>query len=374
MFASRVITVVGCHAEGEVGCVITGGVPPPPGDTLFAQKVYLEREGDGLRRFLLHEPRGGVFVHANLIVPAKTPGADAGFIVMEPTDYPPMSGSNSMCVATVLLETGIVTMREPETRLLLDTPGGLVAVVASCRDGRCERVCVRNAPSFVTHLDVTTEVPGLGTVQMDIAYGGAFFAIVDAHALGFSLRWEEARELVEVGQRIKRSAAEQHPVAHPETPDIHTVTFTEFAAPIERCGDDLFSRNAVVISPGKIDRSPCGTGTSARLAALHARGEAARGQRLINRSIIDSEFIGRIQETVQVGGHAGVVTTLSGRAWITGLHHYTLDPADPYPEGYRLSDTWPVPSGDRGGGDCPQERYQGQGPDMPPSASGRGGA
>ncbi len=241
-------------------------------------------------------------MHANLIVPAKTEGAQAGFIVMEPTDYPPMSGSNSMCVVTVLLETGMVRMHEPETRLLLDTPGGPVEAVATCRGGRCERVRVRNVPSFATHLDAATEVAGLGTVSADIAYGGAFFAIVDAHALGFRLSRDEARDLVEVGERIKRCVAEQHPVAHPENPDINTVTFTQFAGPVERHGEDLVSRNAVVVSPGKIDRSPCGTGTSARLAALHARGAAAPGQRLLNRSIIDSEFEASIEDIVDVGG------------------------------------------------------------------------
>jgi len=198
MYSKRLITVIGCHAEGEVGRVITGGVLPPPGATLFEQKQYLETEGDELRRFLLYEPRGGAFVHANLIVPPINTAADAGFIIMEPTDYPAMSGSNCIGVATVLLETGMLRMSEPTTTLKLDTPGGLVEVVATCRAGRCERVRVTNVPSFVCILDAEIELPNVGVVHVDIAYGGAFFAIVDAHRLGFGLTRDEARDLVEM--------------------------------------------------------------------------------------------------------------------------------------------------------------------------------
>jgi proline racemase len=335
------ITVVGCHAEGEVGRVITGGVLPPPGETLFDKKRYLEEEGDWLRRFLLFEPRGGAFVHANLVLPPVRPEADAGFIIMEPTDYPPMSGSNAICVATVLLETGMIAPREPETRLTLETPGGLIDVTATCRDGRCERVTLENVPSYVALRDGVVTVPGLGEVGVDIAYGGAFFAIVDASALGFSLVAEEARALVETGERIKQAVVEKFPVVHPENAGINTVTFTEFAAPLET-GDDGVKRgrNAVVISPGKIDRSPCGTGSSARLALLHARGEVAVGEPFISVSPIGSEFKCRILGVTEVGGETAVRPQISGRAWITGIHQYGLDPTDPFPDGYTLSDTW----------------------------------
>ncbi len=337
----KAITVVGCHAEGEVGRVITGGVMPPPGETLFDKKLYLEREADWLRKFLLYEPRGGAFVHANLIVPATSKEADAAFIIMEPTDYPPMSGSNSICVATVLLETGMVPMREPNTHLTLETPGGLIDVVAQCKSGSCERVAVENVPSFVAVLDGSVDVPGLGRIDVDIAYGGAFFAIVDAAALGFTLAADEARTLVEVGERIKEAVAEQYPVVHPENADINTVTFTQFAAPLEMApGSIKTGRNAVVISPGKIDRSPCGTGTSARLAVLLARGEIGVGETFKSVSLIGSEFICRILGETVVGETAAIRPQISGRAWITGLHHYGLDPKDPFPEGYTLSDTW----------------------------------
>ena len=292
---SRSITVVGAHAEGEVGRVVTGGVLPPPGDTLFAQREYLRTEDDGLRKFLLFEPRGGAFCHANLIVPPKDPRAQAGFIIMEATDYPPMSGSNTMCVVTVLLETGMIEMVEPETRLTLETPGGLVEAVVVCRDGKCESVAVTNVPCFVVELDALVEVAGQGTLSVDIAYGGAFFAIVDSGAMGFALNRSEARELVEMGEIIKAAVVEQHPVVHPENSDIHTVTFTEFAAPLELDAEGRKSgRNAVVISPGKIDRSPCGTGSSARLAVLHALGDIAVGETFLSRSLIDTEFRCRI--------------------------------------------------------------------------------
>ena len=338
---SRSITVVGAHAEGEVGRVVTGGVLPPPGDTLFAQREYLRTEDDGLRKFLLFEPRGGAFCHANLIVPPKDPRAQAGFIIMEATDYPPMSGSNTMCVVTVLLETGMIEMVEPETRLTLESPGGLVEAVAVCRDGKCESVAVTNVPCFVFKLDALVEVAGQGSLSVDIAYGGAFFAIVDSGAMGFALNRSEARELVEMGEIIKAAVVEQHPVVHPENSDIHTVTFTEFAAPHELDAEGRKSgRNAVVISPGKIDRSPCGTGSSARLAVLHARGDIAVGETFLSRSLIDTEFRCRIVDTTVVGGRPAVLPEIAGRAWITGRHEYGLDPTDPFPEGYTLSDTW----------------------------------
>ncbi len=341
MRLDRMITVIGCHAEGEVGRVITGGVLPPPGRTLFDQKRYLETEADDLRRFLLFEPRGGAFVHANLIVPPTREGIDAGFIIMEPTDYPPMSGSNAMCVVTVLLETGMVNMHEPETRLVLETPGGVIEALAECRDGKCERVTVHNVPSFVAALDLAVDVPGQGCVSVDIAYGGAFFTIVDAPALGFELTPDEARDLVQMGETIKAAVVEQHPVAHPENPDIHTVTFTEFAAPVETGRDGVKTgQNAVVISPGKIDRSPCGTGTSARLAILHARGQLQVGEQYRSTSLIGSEFRAKIVTTTTVGHRPAIIPSLSGRAWITGTHQYGLDPSDPFPQRYTLSDTW----------------------------------
>ena len=208
MRTSKVIHVISCHAEGEVGDVIVGGVPPPPGDTLWEQRAFIA-EDDGLRRFVLNEPRGGVFRHVNLLVPAKDPTADMGWIIMEPEDTPPMSGSNSICVATVLLDAGILPMTEPETVLRLEAPGGTIEATATCRDGKAERIRIRNVPSFAARLDAPLEMEGMGTLTVDTAYGGDSFVIVDAQSLGFSLEPSEARELAETGMKIARAANEQ---------------------------------------------------------------------------------------------------------------------------------------------------------------------
>jgi proline racemase len=340
MNLTRCITVIGCHAEGEVGRVITGGVLPPPGATVFEQKEYLEKQADWLRRYVLFEPRGGAFVHANLIVPAKDPRAQAGFIVMEATDYPPMSGTNSMCVTKVLLETGMVPMSEPETRLVLETPGGLIESRARVRDGRVESITIQNVASYVYDLDLPVDVPGLGTLKVDIAYGGAYFALIDARQFGFTIRPNEARAMVEVGERIKAAVAEAHRPTHPEQPGITGVTFTQFVLPVETVDQTKVGRNAVVISPGKLDRSPCGTGTSARLAVLHARGQLDIDEPYRSESLIESRFECRIVRRQSVGSHHGIVPAFSGRAWITGVSHYGLEPGDPFPEGYTLSDTY----------------------------------
>ena len=340
MRAGKVVHVVSAHAEGEVGDVIVGGVAPPPGETLWEQSRFVASDGR-LRSFVLNEPRGGVFRHVNLLVPPKRPEAQMGFIIMEPEDTPPMSGSNSLCVATVLLETGILPMREPETRLVLEAPGGLIDATASCRDGRVERVRVTNVPSFVDRLDAALEVEGLGTLEVDTAYGGDSFAIVDARALGFALTPDEARDIAVTGVRITRAANEQLGFTHPSNPEWSHVSFCQMAAPVEVRDGVKTGRNAVAIRPGKIDRSPCGTGCSARLAVLHARGELGTGEPFVGLSPIDSRFDCRIEALTRVGDREAVVPSLGGRAWITGTHQHMLDPGDPWPEGYRLSDTWP---------------------------------
>ena len=341
MRAQRVITAIDAHAEGEVGRVVTGGVVPPPGDTVFEQQQWLEKNNDELRKFLLYEPRGGAFPHANLVVPPKHEKADAGFIIMEPGNYVPMSGSNCICTTTVLLETGMLPMSEPETCLTLETPGGLVEVLARCEQGRVKSVTFTNVPSFAAHLDAEIEVPDVGRLRVDVAYGGAFFALVDAAPLGFGIQPPEARRLVELGETIKAAARDQLAVRHPEIPALREIVFTEFTLPLEIRDGERSGRNTVVISPGKLDRSPCGTGTSARLAVLHAKGEIAEGEGFVSRSIIDSRFDGRVLATRTLSdGTAAVDTTISGRAWISGIHQYLLAPDDPWPAGYTLSDTW----------------------------------
>lgn len=341
MRSNRVIHIVSAHAEGEVGDVIVGGVAPPPGDTLWAQSRYIA-EDQNLRNFVLNEPRGGVFRHVNLLVPPKDPRADAAFIIMEPEDTPPMSGSNSICVATVLVDSGIIAAREPETVLNLEAPGGLIEATVECSDGKARRVTVRNVPSFADKLDAPLEVEGLGTLTVDTAYGGDSFVIADARELGFALHRDEAKDLVDIGMQITRAANAQLGFVHPENPDWAHISFCQIAAPVFKEHGVQTGRNTVVIRPGKLDRSPTGTGCSARLAVLHAKGEIAVGERFIGRSIIDSEFDCRIVEETRIGDRAAIVPSISGRAWITGTHQHMADPDDPWPQGYRLSDTWPV--------------------------------
>lgn len=334
------IEIVGCHAEGEVGDVIVAGVEPPPGRTLMEQSRWIHEDGT-LRSFVLNEPRGGVFRHVNLIVPAVDPRAAKGFIIMEPEDTPPMSGSNTMCVATVLLECGIVPMQEPLTKLVLEAPGGLVEVSAQCRGGKARRITLRNVPSFALRLDARLEVQGLGALTVDVAYGGDSFVIVDAAALGFRLEAGEARTLAEHGVRITAAANEQLGFEHPELPGMKHISFCQFALPLVARSGQKVGTNAVAIRPGKIDRSPTGTGLSARLAVLHARGEFAVGDTLVARSIIGSEFLGRIESETTVGRHKAIRPTISGRAWRTDRRQLRLDPDDPWPGGYRIADTWP---------------------------------
>jgi proline racemase len=340
MRSTRIIHIVGCHCEGEVGDVIVGGVAPPPGATVWEQSRFIAQDNT-LRDFVLNEPRGGVFRHVNLLVPPTDPKAQMGWIIMEPADTPPMSGSNSICVATVLLETGILPMQEPETRLTLQPPGGLIAVTAACAGGRVINVTVRNVASFADRLAASLEVAGLGTLTVDTAYGGDSFVIADAQALGFRLTPDEARDLAETGMRITAAANEQLGFRHPELPDWAHISFCQIAGPIEHAGGVATAANAVAIRPGKIDRSPCGTGSSARMAVLHRRGVLAVGDRFVARSIIGSRFDCRIEAAATVGAHPAIVPSIAGRAWITGTAQLMLDPDDPWPRGYRLSDTWP---------------------------------
>jgi len=343
MRTTKTIHVVSCHAEGEVGDVIVGGVAPPPGNTLWEQRNWIARDGV-LRDFMLNEPRGGVFRHVNLLVPPKHPEAVMGFIIMEPEDTPPMSGSNSICVATVLLDSGIVPMTEPVTEMVLEAPGGLVRVRAECEGGKARRITVRNLASFAGEsaiLDVPGPGQGQGPVAVDTAYGGDSFVVVDAAALGFSLVAAEARALAELGVRITNEANAKLRFHHPGNPDWAHFSFCLFAGPITRNGAHLSAGAAVAIQPGKIDRSPTGTAVSARMALLHAAGEMQVGDTFTARSIIGSEFHGRIADTATVGGRPAIIPEISGRAWITGVHQHMLDPDDPWPQGYRLSDTWP---------------------------------
>jgi proline racemase len=338
MRASRTITVVGCHAGGEIGNVVVGGVLPPPGGSVFEQMQALAHD-DSLRRLLLREPRGSVAVHANLIVPPTRDDCAAGYIIMEPTEYPAMSGSNTICVATVLLETGMVEMREPETTVRLEAPAGVVEVTARCRDGKCESVELTNVPCFADRLDAALEVDGLGTLTVDVAFGGMWYAIADARALGFALEPSEARDLSAAGELIRAAAREQLPCVHPENPEIAGVSIVQIAEPWQGAG--AVSRNAVVVAPGRLDRSATGTGLSARMAVLHERGELRVGEGMTHASVLGTTFDGRIVAETTVGEKRAIVPAIRGSAWITGITQLIVDPTDPFPEGYLLSDTWP---------------------------------
>ncbi len=340
MRSSKLIHIVSCHAEGEVGDVIVGGVAPPPGDTLWAQSRFIAEDGE-LRAFVLNEPRGGVFRHVNLLVPARDQRAQMGWIIMEPEDTPPMSGSNSLCVATVLLETGILPMHEPETRLILEAPGGVIEAIATCHNSKVERVKIINVPSFAGLLDATIEVEGIGSLVVDTAYGGDSFVLVDSADLDLNLTPDEARDIAETGIRITQAANEQLGFSHPKNSEWNHLSFCQITHPLNVENGCKTGLSAVAIQPGKIDRSPCGTGCSARMAVLHARGHLQKGEPFIGYSVIGSRFECYIEAETKIGTLPAIVPSISGRAWITGTHQHMLDPDDPWPHGYKLSDTWP---------------------------------
>ena len=343
MRALKSIHIISAHAEGEVGDVIVGGVLPPPGDTIWEQSRYIAAD-QKLRNFVLNEPRGGVFRHVNLLVPPKHPDAAAGFIIMEPEDTPPMSGSNSICVATVLLDSGILQMKEPKTELTLEAPGGLIRMWADCFEGKAQRINLQNLPSFAQNLDVNLEVDGVGTLQVDTAFGGDSFVIVDASSLDLAINADEASDIAKLGMKITESANEQIGFNHPLFTEWKHVSFCLFAGPLLPTKQGFETKSAVAIRPGKVDRSPTGTAISARMALLHAQGKMVKGQTLVAKSIIGSSFTGKISKTVSLNGTPAIIPVISGRAWISGTYQLLLDPDDPWPEGYRLSDTWGVRS------------------------------
>jgi proline racemase len=346
----RVIHSIDAHCGGPHCRVVFGGFGDldVPGETMFEKKIFLERNRDWFRRLLLSEPRGNATSNVDLILPSPDPTADAGVVIMEQAPYyPAMSGGNMMSVVTVLLETGAVPMVEPETTLRIDTPAGLILVRAACADGRVTAVSLMNAPAFATHLDVVIDVPGIGKLTVDVAYGGMFYLVVEAAAAGLTIDRENAGALARVGERVKRVAREQLHVVHPENPGIdHLESLLWWEPPRS---PDNHGRNTVVISRddpttpldearGVLDRCPCGTGTSARLAVLHAKGEIALDEAFRDEGILDSVFTGRITETVDVAGTPGVVTEISGRAWITGYVDHIVHNDDPFPEGFALRD------------------------------------
>lgn len=350
MRLSEMITAVDAHACGEPGRVIVGGVLDVPGTTMFEKMRYLEREADWLRRRMLREPRGYPALCCNLLLPPTHPEADAGFVIMEQTEYPAMSGSNTICVATVLIETGMVRAREPVTELVLEAPAGLITVRAEVAGGKVRRVTFENVPAFAVHLDAELDVPELGKVRVDVAYGGMFYVIAEAEQFGLRLVPEEGARIARIGAMLRAAARERLPAVHPENPGIEGVSIAQLSGPPH--GAEGSRRNAVVVATGELDwdrpetwtgaldRSPCGTGTCARMATLHARGELGVGVDFHHEGILDTVFTGRIIGETRVGPYPAIETTLSGRAWITGISQYMLDAEDPFPEGFTVGDIW----------------------------------
>lgn len=282
-------------------------------------------------------------MNTNLLLPPCDPRADAGFLIMESEEYAPMSGSNIICTTTVLLETGMIPMKEPVTEVSLDTAAGLVTVTAECEAGKCKSVEFNNVPAFVLELDYKVQVPGIGEVSVDIAYGGMMYVLVDAASLGLMVDNQQSNQLVAIGERIKRAVRAAYTPIHPEHPEITGFSVIEFTEPLVLEEGCKVASNAVVVSPGRFDRSPCGTGTSARLAVLHARGQISEGEVFKHRSIIGTEFVSRIRGITKVGSYPAVLPTVKGRAWITSFKQVVLDSTDPFPEGFRVGDQWHMP-------------------------------
>lgn len=351
MRVSNVIHAVDTHVCGEPGRVIVGGVLDVPGSTMFEKMRYLETEADELRLRMLREPRGYPAANCNLVLPPTHPDAVAGYVIMEQVEYAGMSGTNTIAVATVLIETGMVPSEEPVTELVLESPAGLIQIEARVEGGKVKRVEFENVPAFAVELDAELDVPELGRVTVDIAYGGMFFVIADADQAGLTLAPEEAAEATRVGEMIKAACQEQLPEpVHPENPGIHGVTIGQLSAP--PLGPDAHRRNTVIVSTGKLDwqrpltwtgaldRSPCGTGTCARMATMWARGELPLGQEFVHEGILGTTFTGRLVRETRVGDYNAVVPTLAGTAWITGFAQYVVDPEDPFPNGFTVGDIW----------------------------------
>ena len=350
MRLEQTIQAVDAHACGEPGRVIVGGVSDVPGATMYDKMVHLRDCGDNLRKLMLCEPRGYPAANCNLILPPTRPEADAGYVIMEHVEYPGMSGTNTICVATVLLETGMIEMIEPTTELTLESPAGLIKIQAQCQGGKVTKVTFRNVPSFAVHLDATIDVPHIGKVTVDVAYGGMFYVIADATALGLEIAPENGRDIVRVGEMVKAAAREQLTAVHPDQPGFQGVTIAVLSGPAKH--PDAHMKNAVVVSTGEldwdrpatwtgaIDRSPCGTGTSAKMAVLHAKGQLELNEDFNHEGILGTIFTGRLIEETQIGPHKAVVPTIGGRAWITGKAEYSLDESDPSPEGYTVGDIW----------------------------------
>lgn len=324
------------HCQGEVGHVLVNGAPRIPGATMLDKMNHINTVDDGLRRFVTFEPRAHVAMSVNLLVEPTRPDADAGFIVLQADRAHPMSGSNCICVVTALLESGRVAMRGPETLVRLDTPAGLITARAHCENGRCRSVSLDNVPSFAELLDHELETPAWGKIKVDIAFGGVYYALVDVEQIGLAIEPSNARAMAEAGIELKRLLAEAVTVQHPTLRGINEVAYVMFRDK----EPDGAVRTCTTLPPGRVDRSPCGTGSSANLAVLHARGLVSVGDARISRSIIGGEFrVEAIGET-QVGGRKAVLPRITGRAYVYGRTELRQSNDEPFMAGFALSDTW----------------------------------
>lgn len=332
---SRTIQTVDVHCEGEIGRVITGGVLNVPGATMADKLHHLNTVDDGLRRWLCSEPRSGPAGSFCLLTPACDPRADVGFIVLQPDQAHAMSGSNAICATTALLETGMVPMVEPVSVVTLDTAAGLVVATAECEGGKVVRVTLDMPPSFLAKRGVI-ETAEWGAVQYDLCFGGIFYALVDVDQVGLTIVPERARELATVGVELRNRIAAVEPAAHPTTPALNGLAYVMFRSDEA----DGAVRTCTTLRPGRVDRSPCGTGSNSNMAARHARGLVRPGDRVVSRSTIGGEFVTEFVEETSVGPYKATRNRVSGRAWIYGISQIGLDPSDPFPQGFTLSDTW----------------------------------
>ncbi|MEB6590755.1 proline racemase family protein [Pseudomonas asiatica] len=324
------------HCEGEIGKVITGGVIGVPGATMLDKMNYINEVDDSLRRLVTLEPRGCLQMSVNLLLPPTRPEAHAGFIVLQADKAHPMSGSNCICVVTALLELGMVPMQEPETTVVLDTPAGLVTARAQCADGRCLNVSLDMVPAFVEHLDLAVDTEAFGTIKIDVAFGGVYYALIDVEQVGLSIAPENARQLADAGVALREVINRQLNIQHPLLPSVNEVAYVMFRNRL----DDRTYQTCTTLPPGRVDRSPCGTGSSANLATLAARGKVQAGDHLVSRSTIGGQFQIALLGNTEVAGKPAVLPRVTGRAWLYGLQQLGVDPDDPLAAGFMLSDTW----------------------------------
>jgi len=333
MRSKRMFTAVDSHTEGMPTRVVTGGVGTIPGATANEKRLYFMQHMDDIRLLLMNEPRGHAAMSGAILQPSTRDDCDWGVVFIEVSGCLPMCGHGTIGVATVLVETGMVEVHEPVTTIRLDTPAGLVIARVAVSDGHADSVTLENVPSYVDRLDATIEVPGLGTVPYSLAFGGNFYAMVDLDAVGLPFDRARQQEILAAGLAIMDAINGQAPPSHPEIDGVDHCHHVEFIAP---GSDATLSRHAMAIYPGWFDRSPCGTGTSARMAELWARGELALDTDFVNESFIGSRFVGRLIRETSVAGIPAVVPTITGRAWVTGIGQYLLDPSDPYPTGFQF--------------------------------------